>query len=361
MKLLPIALPLLLFASIIYAAPGDTPTVTTETPAPVVNKDEAPVSNKPSLPVITNFDPKIDVASPVGKEDLCSTNRSPAQKQVVLAFRAFHTAKLYMLGAIINENPTHDELQEAAKWQLGQTEEIAKVAKDLNNRDRSAIRKGWYKSRLRWLRFKIKVARKLIERGLPCWPKLGKFVTWFKAKREKMRKRMDRWNKKLGNLFHRKKAKKDKGDKKDDKSEPSTTPPSTTTPTTTPPTTTPPTTSEPTTTEPNTIPPALLSEEDAKKLVLEVPKTEVVVSKEELKKEIEAIAPTSEAREAAANVAADNSPMAKNNPNFPSAALIQASGNVVSEEVLEKLGLSVQEENAKVEVILEEIDTTKLC
>jgi hypothetical protein len=302
----------LLLAGIAFARPADTTT------APVVVPEVKIPTPNPSFVTTT--------AKPVTNEDLCAVSHSPAKAQVKEAFKAFKTAFTYMLGAIINANPTHDELQEAAKWQLGQTEEIIKTAKQALKLDVSEIRQKWYKLRLRWLSFKIAVSKKLLEQGLPSWPWLGKVVQWLKEKRDQLVKAWNDFKTKLGSWFG--------------------------SGTTTPAPTTPPTTTDPTKT------PA------AEVLKLKVDEKVVVsLSTEELKAEIKKEAPAAEGPldPAAVTAAANKSPMAKTNPIVPSTPLIKANDQVVSDEVLKKLGLDIQLDAAKIDVILEDIDTRKLC
>jgi hypothetical protein len=138
---------------------------------------------------IKSFTPVVKEAETVTKDDLCSAVNSPAKKSTQEAMEAFKTALLYMFGALINEKETNKELSEAASWQLDQTEQIRQQALQFNAADKSPFRRDWYSIRLKWLRFKIKVAKGVIGFGIPSWPWAGDMVNWFKGLKEKIQER----------------------------------------------------------------------------------------------------------------------------------------------------------------------------
>jgi len=129
----------------------------------------------------------------------CHSKHSPAKNQTALAYAAFKNAKLYMLGSIINAEPTHSQLQKAAEWQLNQTEKIFATAVGLNAKDENTIRRDWYKFKLHFLKTEMKIARYFLKKGLPSCPWLGKVYNWLKDQFEKVKAGWHKfWNKVTG-------------------------------------------------------------------------------------------------------------------------------------------------------------------
>src|SRR5262245_25696382 len=88
----------------------------------------------------------------------CQSSQSPAYAKTKEAFEGMKNARLYMLAAIINSDPTHAELQEAAKWQLGQVKELVTQASSLNDQDGAFPRHIWYAAKLKWLNVEVAAA-----------------------------------------------------------------------------------------------------------------------------------------------------------------------------------------------------------
>jgi hypothetical protein len=128
----------------------------------------------------------------------CQSSASPAYDVTRQAFEGMKSARLYMLGAIINADPTHAELQEAAKWQLGQVRELMTKAYDANAKDSSFARREWFKIKLGWLKFEVSVAEGILAVGLPSLPWLGKLYEWSKKMLDDLK---SAW-KKFWSIFH---------------------------------------------------------------------------------------------------------------------------------------------------------------
>jgi len=123
--------------------------------------------------------------------DSCSLKASPAYAKTKEAFAAFKAAQLYMMGAVINEKETHDELQEASKYQLTKVTKLIDEASTANGQDKRWLRKEFFVGQLKFLRLEVRVANKLLSKGLPSYPWLGKAVNWAKSKWQKLK---DMWN-----------------------------------------------------------------------------------------------------------------------------------------------------------------------
>jgi len=83
-----------------------------------------------------------------------------------------------MLGALINANPTHDQLIKAATWQLDQVDKLISTAEVDDAKDSSSLRKDWYMVKLDWLRVELATANAILKAGVPSWPWLGKLYSW---------------------------------------------------------------------------------------------------------------------------------------------------------------------------------------
>jgi len=103
------------------------------------------------------------------------------------AFKSFKNCQLYMMASIINDDPTHTELQEAAKWAIKQVPAAIKKASDLNDPDPKWARKEFIKAKLAFLKFEIKIANQMLTKGLPKEPWLGKAFNWAAAVWPKLR------------------------------------------------------------------------------------------------------------------------------------------------------------------------------
>jgi hypothetical protein len=96
---------------------------------------------------------------------------SAAYAKIREAYDTMRNTNLYMFGSIINEEPTHTELQEASKYMIDnvlppQIEE----AKKLNALDKKWARKSFIQSKVAFLEYEVKVAKKLLGKGLPKYP-----------------------------------------------------------------------------------------------------------------------------------------------------------------------------------------------
>jgi len=121
------------------------------------------------------------LASPAPRAEIaaeCQASSSPAFDPTKTAFASFKNAELYMLGSIINDDPTHTELEEAAKWQLGQVKTQISKAQVSNNADSNWARKTWFKVKLGWLNLEIDIAETMLAAELPKFPWLGKLYQW---------------------------------------------------------------------------------------------------------------------------------------------------------------------------------------
>jgi hypothetical protein len=272
------------------------------------------------LPAFKTITPTVVDGKHVELKDVCSTKHSPAREKTIEAFKAFRTAKLYMLAAIINANPTHDELQQAAVWQLGQVDEIRLAAKALNCKDTSKIRHKWYKSRLRWLHFKTRLAKALCAFGLPSWPKLGEWIN-------KMRKKPNTLNDRIKGASDKFQAWAEScRQHKHVKS--------------------------------FTEPPPKEVKEAVEHMLDD---TDKPANTEEVKKQVEAEIPAAKGMEAAVNKAVEVSPLNKNLPSLP---LMRASEHELSPEIqaeLQKKMGTQQLEVAKIDVTIQSLDLTVLC
>lgn len=336
----------LLLSAVLYAAG----TVST---TPAHKKHTTPAANPD--PTATTFTPQFRQADPVGLQDVCATVHSPAKNQTTIAFQAFRTARLYMLAAIINEEPTHSELTEASKWQLGETLKLLKLAKRLNKHDQAhhGIRRKWYRKRHRWLNFKIKVAKKLIHHGLPSWPQLAKVMEWFKkrsgktmAKWKKVNARID---KRLGNEPPRKAAATvDAAGKLP--VEPLVTPAGT----------------------PATVDDLIVHDEPVETKLTKAQILEKVEKETPPQPDTPAQPAPAAAGEKKVDAIMDkavddavakslNKKKKKAAPYLPKVPLLKASPNEVSDEIIQKLGLRSELDVAKVDVLLKDIETHRVC
>jgi hypothetical protein len=112
----------------------------------------------------------------------CQSSASPAHDITKEAFEMFKTAKTYMLGSLVNAEPTHTELQEASAWQLSQVKEKIGQASALNDRDTSFARREFYRVKLGWLKLEVNMATKMTAVGIPSWPWLGDAFNWVSTK-----------------------------------------------------------------------------------------------------------------------------------------------------------------------------------
>jgi len=103
------------------------------------------------------------------------------------AFAAFRNLELYILGSIINDDPTHSELQQAAKWAITQVPPLIAAAKALNDPDPKWERKEFISAKLAFLKFEMKYAQKLLNKGIPKMPWMGKAFNWAGAVWGKLR------------------------------------------------------------------------------------------------------------------------------------------------------------------------------
>jgi len=134
-------------------------------------------------------------ARPRPAEGECKMNDSPAYAQTKASFEGFKNARMYILGSIINDDPTHLELQEAAKWQLGEVQKSYDAAKAANDGDTKWLRKQFYATKLMFLKVEMGIANKMVNKGLPKLPWLGKVYNWVQGKWKKIK---EWWEKLFG-------------------------------------------------------------------------------------------------------------------------------------------------------------------
>lgn len=132
-------------------------------------------------------------ASPAPDASSCALNDSPAYAATKAAFEGFKNARMYILGSIVNDEPTHSELQAASKWQLGEVQKSYDQAKSANNGDAKWARKEFYAAKLAFLEVELKVANKMVNHGLPKFPWLGKAISWAQDKWKKIKELFQSW------------------------------------------------------------------------------------------------------------------------------------------------------------------------
>jgi hypothetical protein len=100
----------------------------------------------------------------------CKT-ASEAYAKIREGYETMKNANLYLFAAVINDEPTHTELQEAAKYMITTAlPPSIEEAKKLNAGDKKWARKSFIQSKIAFLEFEAKVAMKMIAKGLPKYP-----------------------------------------------------------------------------------------------------------------------------------------------------------------------------------------------
>jgi len=132
-------------------------------------------------------------ARPAPDASSCSLNDSPAYAATKAAYDGFKNARMYLLGSIVNDEPTHSQLQAAAKWQLGEVQKAYDQAKAANNGDSKWARKEFYAAKLAFLEVEVKVSTALVNKGLPKFPWLGKAINWVQGKWKKIKELFQKW------------------------------------------------------------------------------------------------------------------------------------------------------------------------
>jgi len=323
MKPLVLISTLFLFAGLIYATPAGTP-----------------------LPEFKSITPKVEDAPKVSQEDICSVKHSPAKAQTKLAMEGFRTGVLYMFASLINAEPTHAELSQAANWQMDQTIEILKQAQAMNKLDtKSPLRKKWFSIRLKWLHFKIKVAKGIIGFGIPSWPWLGDIVN--KVKESKIFKWLQTQTAKLKEKFESLKTyiKSWFG---------GSTPETPATPATPATPETPATPAAPA----GGAAPATVPIQDT--IVRTGPgPLDATIDKAKLAEAIEKEVPAAGQEDAAVKAKLDKSIFNKN--NIPKRSLMKAHVQPLDDAFVAKLQKQIETEIAKTDIIIEQLDTAKVC
>ena len=123
----------------------------------------------------------------------CALSESPAFPSTKAAFEGFKNARLYIMGSIVNDDPTHTELMEAAKWQLGQVHKKLDEAVAANQGDAKLGRKIFYEGKLDFLKLELNIADKMVNHGLPKYPWLGKVINWAQGKWKKIKELWNKW------------------------------------------------------------------------------------------------------------------------------------------------------------------------
>lgn len=138
-------------------------------------------------------------AIPDPSADPCKSDVSPAFEQTKAAFEGLKNGVLFVLGSLMNAEPTHSELIEAAKWQMGEVERLRNEAKTANAADKSDSRRRFFSLKLNWLSVEVSVVNALIKAGVPSWPWLGKAYEWAKNAWSKLKGAwnsfVDKWKK----------------------------------------------------------------------------------------------------------------------------------------------------------------------
>ena len=86
-------------------------------------------------------------------------------------YETMRNCNLYMFGAIVNDEPTHTELQEAAKYMVELAlPPIIEEAKKMNAVDKKWARKSFIQSKIAFLEYQSGVVKKMLKKGLPKYP-----------------------------------------------------------------------------------------------------------------------------------------------------------------------------------------------
>lgn len=128
----------------------------------------------------------------------CYASEAPAYPKTREAMLCVKNGLLYLAGALINSNPTHDELIDAARYQFDQCENLRKEAQKANVEDPKFLRRAYFSSKISTVNNKIRVGHAMIYVGVPSFPFLGKAINWVRKEWEIVKAK---WNK----LFHKKK------------------------------------------------------------------------------------------------------------------------------------------------------------
>jgi len=117
----------------------------------------------------------------------CDLTRSPALNDTKKAFATFKNAVQYVLGSIINAEPTHTQLSGAATWAIGNAKKSIATARALNKGDPHFFRRSFIKGELIFLDSEIFVTEELIANGLPSYPWMGKAYAWIQGEITKIK------------------------------------------------------------------------------------------------------------------------------------------------------------------------------
>jgi len=110
---------------------------------------------------------------------------APAFADTKKLFEGYKQVIMFAMGSIINDEPTHTELYEAAKWKLGKLDKLLKDAKDENKKDTNVLRRDYFAIKIGFVQFEMSAAATILSHKLPKLPWLGKIVAWAQ----------DKWNK----------------------------------------------------------------------------------------------------------------------------------------------------------------------
>jgi hypothetical protein len=127
------------------------------------------------------------VAFSVPQAETCYTNEAPAYAKTKEALTNLKNAYLYIAAALINANPTHDEMIEATRYTLDTVEKLERDAERLNVDDPKTLRRKYYQLKLDALRVKINIAHDMVYVGVPSWPWLGKSIEWLRTSWNKIK------------------------------------------------------------------------------------------------------------------------------------------------------------------------------
>jgi len=179
----------LLFASLAFAAS------TFASPHPVNTPTPAPATSPPTTSPPTTSPPAKPATPQVDPNTSCALSAGPAFTKTKEGLDAYMVCIKFMIGSIINDDPTHSQLIKASKWQLGQVRAKAADAHKANDDDPKWIRQDYFAAKLAFLDFEVDVTEEILNQGLPKYPWLGKALNWAQAKWNDMK---GWWNKVWG-------------------------------------------------------------------------------------------------------------------------------------------------------------------
>jgi len=129
------------------------------------------------------------------KKASCPVTSAPAYGPTKDALTALVSVHKFSMFAVMNEKETHDELIQAAKWQVGLVKRLISEAEAANEKDESKVRSAFFKGELAFLKLEAAASEKVLNIGLPSFPWLGQAANWVQNQWHKAK---DAWN----NFWH---------------------------------------------------------------------------------------------------------------------------------------------------------------